>query len=591
MTSNELRQKFISFFVSKGHEQIPSASLVPENDPSVLFTTAGMHPLVPYLMGEEHPAGKRLVNAQKCVRTGDIDEVGDDSHLTFFEMLGNWSLGDYFKEDAIRWSFEFLTEELGIGIDDLAVSVFAGDEDAPFDEEAFKVWRELGVSESRIAKLGKGDNWWPAGGKHPGPQGPDTEMFYWTGEGDAPEVFDAEDERWMEIWNDVFMEFNEVGDGLQPLEKKNVDTGMGFERVVAVLQGKKSVFETDVFAGIFEAIRSVCTEDCGPDNESARIVADHVRSAVMMVSDGVMPSNKDQGYILRRLIRRSIRHAKHLGVEGRDLMEPVCDAVVASLGDAYPSLKEQRNAIVDTLIAEAEKFGKTLEKGLRQFEKIFDKKGGLDGNDAFDLYQSFGFPLELTEELAAEKGQHVDREVFEKEFKVHQEKSRAGAGQKFAGGLADDSVETTRLHTATHLVHQALRTVLGDHVGQKGSNITKERLRFDFSHSEKMTDEQKLDVEKIVNEVIQKAFPVRYELMTVEEAKAAQAIGFFEDTYAQLDGKVKVYFIGDDALGYASREICGGPHVQNTSELGSGFRITKEQSCSQGVRRIKAILE
>ncbi len=590
MIANELRKKYIEFFVSKGHAQIPSASLIPENDPSVLFTTAGMHPLVPYLMGESHPAGKRLVDFQKCVRTGDIDEVGDNTHLTFFEMLGNWSLGDYFKDESIAWSFEFLTspEWLSIPVENLAVSVFEGDEDSSFDEVAHKKWLSLGIPEPRIAKLGKDDNWWPAGGKHTGPQGPDTEIFYWTGEESAPEHFDPTDKRWVEIWNNVFMQFNKDASGaLSPLPQTNVDTGMGLERTVAVLQGKKSVYDTDLFAEILRVIRDISEKEYNAENEtgaSMRIIADHIRTAVMIIEDGIEPSNKDQGYIVRRLIRRAIRHMRKLGVGSSELMEPLVDAIISSLKDGYPDLVTNRDSILGKLLVEAGKFEKTIEKGLSEVSKIWKKNGSITGTNAFDLYQTFGFPLELTQEVAQELGQHVDKQVFEDEFKKHQDLSRAGAGEKFAGGLVDHSEESKRLHTATHLLHQALRDVLGAHVEQRGSNITRERLRFDFVHGEKMTDEQKSAVEKIVNEQIQKAQPVHFELLTVEEAKSRGAIGLFEDKYSQIGDKIKVYFMGD-----YSKEICGGPHVENTRDLG-GFKIQKEEASSAGIRRIKAVL-
>ncbi len=593
MKANELRRKYIEFFVSKGHAEIPSASVIPENDPSVLFTTAGMHPLVPYLLGEPHPSGTRLVNAQKCIRTGDIDEVGDKTHLTFFEMLGNWSLGDYFKEESIEMSFVFLTDVLEISLDRLAVSVFAGDADAPFDEEAYKKWIALGVSEPRIAKLGKDDNWWPAGGKHTGPQGPDTEIFYWTGNEPAPAHFDPNEKQWVEIWNNVFMQFSKDASGaLTPLAKRNVDTGMGLERAVAVLQGKSSVYETELFTGILAAIADLAGAEYRIDSkegESMHIIADHLRTAVVMISDGVFPSNKDQGYILRRLIRRAVRNGRKLGLKGPELMAPVAEAVIAQLGEAYPNLVEKKDEIVSVLTQEAEKFSKAIEKGEKELKKIWDGKGALSGEDAFHLYQSFGFPVELTEEIAREYGQIVESGTFNKAFEAHQDLSRQGAGQKFAGGLVDNSEETTRLHTATHLLHQALRTVLGPHVEQRGSNITRERLRFDFTHTAKMTPEEILAVETLVNEQIQKALPVTPEQWSVEEAKARGAIGLFEDKYAQIGGKINVYFVGNEEKGYFSKEICGGPHVANTSELGS-FKIQKEEASSAGIRRIKAIL-
>ncbi len=589
MNADQLRQKYISFFTERGHVQIPSASVVPENDPSVLFTTAGMHPLVPYLMGETHPAGVRLVDYQKCIRTGDIDEVGDATHLTFFEMLGNWSLGDYFKEDSIQWSFDFLTspDQLGLSLDRLAFSVFAGDESAPFDQEAYDKWISLGVAPARIAKLGKEDNWWPAGGKHPGPQGPDTEIFYWTGEEAAPETFDGTDKRWVEIWNNVFMQFNRTEAGeLLPLAQQNVDTGMGLERTIAVLQGKKSVYETDLFQPILGRIGELSAVDLAEERymRSSRVIADHVRASLVMISDGVLPSNKDQGYILRRLIRRSIRHARNLELSGDVWLRAVADVVISTLESAYPELRQKQSEIVSALIAEAEKFEKTIQKGLKELQKIWEKNGQISGDDAFNLYQTYGFPLELTKEIALEYGQEVNEEVFESEFKKHQDTSRAGAAQKFAGGLADHSDESKRLHTATHLLHQALRDVLGSHVEQKGSNITQERLRFDFSHGEKMTDEQKKEVERIVNEQIQKNMPIRFEMLTVDEAKERGAIGLFEDKYAQVGDKIKVYFMGD-----YSKEICGGPHMDTTGQLGS-FKIAKEEASSAGIRRIKAIL-
>ncbi|MFH1712407.1 MAG: alanine--tRNA ligase [Patescibacteria group bacterium] len=591
MKANELRQKYIDFFVSKGHIQIPSASLVPEDDPSVLFTTAGMHPLVPYLMGEEHPAGKRLVDYQKCIRTGDIDEVGDNTHLTFFEMLGNWSLGDYFKDEAIDWSFEFLTskEWLNIPTEMIAVSVFAGDNDSPFDQEAYDKWISLGISEDRIAKLDKNENWWPAGGKHTGPQGPDTEMFYWTGEDEAPKIFDPEDDRWVEIWNDVFMQFNKDASGaLTQLSQRNVDTGMGLERTVAVLQGKKSVYDTELFSSMIAQIRDLSGKEYNAEDESGvsmRIIADHVRSAVMIISDGVEPSNKDRGYILRRLIRRAIRHARKLEANGSIMLEKVADEAIAALKAAYPVLNEKRDDIVGVLVVEASKFEKSIQKGLRELEKMRQDNKEVTGKEAFDLYQNYGFPLELTQEIASEYGQKIDKDVFEAEFKKHQELSRAGAGKKFAGGLVDHSEESKKLHTATHLLHQALRHVLGDHVEQRGSNITHERLRFDFTHGEKLTDEQKAEVEKIVNDQIEASLPIQCETLTVAEAKERGAIGLFEDKYETVGDKVKVYFVGD-----FSAEICGGPHVDNTSELG-GFRIKKEEASSAGIRRIKAILK
>lgn len=589
MSANELRKKYLDFFVSKGHRVIPSASVLPENDPTVLFTTAGMHPLVPYLLGQEHPAGKRLVNYQRCIRTGDIEDVGDNTHLTFFTMLGNWSLGDYFKKESISWSFEFLTsaEWLNIPLSQLAFTVFEGDENAPFDQEAFEVWRGLGVAEERIAKLGREDNWWGPAGKT-GPCGPDTEIFYWTGESEAPPVYDPKDKRWVEIWNNVFMQFNKQEDGtLVPLAKQNVDTGMGLERTLVALQHKDSVYETELFAEMISVLESLSGQVYLASSDvrsSMRIISDHLRAGAIMIMDGVEPSNKDQGYILRRLIRRAIRHGRKLNIDSKNLIVPVIEAVTKSLEDAYPQLREQQAQIIEKISAEALKFEKTLAQGLKEFKKIWDKNQSISGEDAFNLYQSYGFPLEVTQELAAEHGQQVDREIFSMEFKKHQDLSRQGAEQKFAGGLADHSVETTRLHTATHLLQQALRDVLGDHVAQKGSNITAERMRFDFSHPEKMTPEQIKKVESIVNEQIKSALPVHFEMLSVDEAKGRGAIGLFEDKYAKIGGQIKVYFMGD-----YSKEICGGPHVENTAELG-GFKIIKEEAVSAGVRRIKAIL-
>lgn len=597
MTANELRQKYVDFFKTKGHAEIPSASVVPENDPTVLFTTAGMHPLVPYLLGQPHPAGKRLVDYQRCIRTGDIDDVGDDTHLTFFTMLGNWSLGDYFKKESIEWSFEFLTSAqwLNIPLSHLSFTVFEGDENAPFDEEAYGHWMRLlteaGLSEEqareKIAKLPKEDNWWGPAGKT-GPCGPDTEIFYWVGEGEPVGNKGTHSKQWMEIWNNVFMQFNKQEDGtLVPLAAGSVDTGMGLERTVTALQKRVNVYQTEVFAGMLAVLEKLSGKKYEEDAQvvqSMRIIADHLRAASIMAMDGVIPTNKDQGYILRRLIRRAIRHARKLNVVSADLIGPMVDAVIASLGESYSKLEEKKAEIVSVLSQEAAKFEKTIAQGLKEFQKIWERQQAISGEDAFHLYQSFGFPLEVTQELAAEQGQQVDREVFQEEFKKHQDLSRAGAEQKFAGGLADHSVETTKLHTATHLLHQALRTVLGDHVAQKGSNITAERLRFDFSHSEKMTPEQIQQVEDIVNEQIKRDLPVHFEMLTVAEAKEKGAIGLFEDKYALIGDKIKVYFMGD-----YSKEICGGPHVEHTGQLG-GIKIAKEEAVSAGVRRIKAVL-
>lgn len=590
MKEADIRKKYIEFFKSKGHAEIKSAPLIPENDPTCLFTTAGMHPLVPYLQGAKHPAGKRLTDYQKCIRTGDIDEVGDAVHLTFFEMLGNWSLGDYFKEEAIRYSFEFLTgkENLNIPVDMLAVTVFAGDEDAPFDETAYKLWNSLGIPEQRIARLGKKDNWWgPAG--ITGPCGPDTEMFYWTGETPAPEHFDPADKRWVEIWNDVFMEYNKTAEGkYEPLAQKNVDTGMGLERVTAILSGKTSCYETEIFTPIFAAldeVRGVAPVD-GPRSSSERIIADHLRAATFILADGITPGKVDQSYVLRRLIRRAIREGRKLGISG-NFTAKIARAVVDEFSDVYPELAEHADRIAEELEREEKQFAITLENGTREFQKLIDRvpphitKKVISGKNAFNLYETYGFPIELTIEMAREKGFEVDRAGYDAAFARHQEMSRAGAEQKFKGGLADHSEETAKLHTATHLLQAALRKVLGTHVEQRGSNITAERLRFDFSHEEKMTPEQLREVEALVNRAIERKLPVVCEEMDIEDARKSGAMGLFENKYAD---RVKVYTMGD-----VSKEICGGPHAANTGDLGT-FRILKEESSSRGVRRIKAVL-
>src|SRR3989339_1437071 len=594
MTSKELRQKYLEFFKSKGHSVIPSASLIPENDPTVLFTTAGMHPLVPYLMGEKHPEGTRLTDAQKCVRTGDIDEVGDATHHTFFEMLGNWSLGDYFKKEAIEWSWEFLTspEYLGLDKNRLAVSVFAGDEDAPFDEEAFNIWKSLGIAEARIAKLPKKNNWWgPAGAT--GPCGTDTEMFYWTGDPDkVPGSFndDPEASGWVEIWNDVFMQYNKTKDGcFEPLAQKNVDTGMGLERTLAVINNLNDNYRTELFWPIIEKIERLTNchsreghayrqaggnpEGYEGNEKAMRIIADHIKAAVMILGDdrGVTPSNTGQGYVSRRLIRRAVRYGKQLGITENFTAE-LAKEVIKIYQDVYPEIKRNEKFIKNELHKEEEKFEKTLEQGLKEFRK---------GTDAFTLFSTYGFPIELTKELAKENGTEIDEQKYQEESKKHSELSRTASAGMFKGGLADASEETKKLHTAAHLMLESLRQILGDHVQQKGSNITAERLRFDFSHPEKMTPEQIKQVEDLVNEQIAKDLPVRCEEMPLEQAKELGATGVFEHKYGE---KVKVYSVGN-----FSKEICGGPHVAHTGELGK-FKIIKEESSSAGVRRIKAIL-
>ncbi len=594
MTANELRRKYIEYFKQHDHAEISGKSLIPENDPTVLFTTAGMHPLVPYILGEPHPAGERLVDVQKCIRTGDIDEVGDTSHLTFFEMLGNWSLGDYFKEGAIEMSWKFLTgkEWLGIDPDRISVTVFAGDDDVPRDDESASIWERVGVPRERIYYLGRKDNWWgPAG--QTGPCGPDSEMFIDTGIPGTPESRPGvSDGKYLEVWNDVFMQYNKDADGnYTPMKRKCVDTGMGVERTIAILQGKKSVYDTEVFQPIIHTIEELTGGTYGTDEDadrSMRIIADHVRTATFILGDEnpVTPSNMAQGYVLRRLIRRAMRHGRKLGLEGEFLVKPA-RVVIDTYSEAYPILARQGDFILEELAKEEERFLKTLQNGEREFEKMLPNllkgnKREIPGRLAFKLYDTYGFPLEITQELAREHELSVDVDGFEKAFEKHREKSKLDANQTFKGGLADHSEMTTALHTATHLMHQALRDVLGDHVSQKGSNITPERLRFDFSHPEKMTPEQIRQVEEIVNEKISQDLPVSMKTTTLEDARKEGALAFFGDRYDEV---VKMYSIGD-----YSKEVCGGPHVDHTGQLGS-FRIVKEQSSSQGVRRIKAVLK
>ena len=583
MEARELKKKYFEFFREKGHKLISSASLIPEHDPTVLFTTAGMHPLVPYLMGEKHPLGKRLVDVQKCIRTGDIDEVGDASHLTFFEMLGNWSLGDYWKKDAIEWSFEFLASKKWLGLDKnkLYVTVFAGDEDAPRDEESAEIWKNSGIPEERIFYLPKKDNWWgPAGST--GPCGPDTEMFYDTGKekcgkGCKPGCSCG---KYFEVWNDVFMQYNKTKDGkYEPLKQKNVDTGMGVERTSAMLQGKKTVYEIETFAPIMEKIQVESKEQ---NTKSMRVIADHLRASAFILAEKAAPSNLDQGYVLRKLIRRSIRHFRLLGIEKENFASEIAKIVIDIYKQDYAGLNENKNFILEELEKEEKKFKKTLETGLREFNKLIKQDSEITGKEAFILFSSYGFPWEMTQELAEEKGLKVDKSDFEKEFKRHQELSRAGAEKRFKGGLADSSEESKRLHTATHLLNEALRKVISKDIMQKGSNITPERLRFDFNFDRKLTAEEIKKVEDLVNREIKEARPVNKEDMSVEEAKKMRAQGVFEHKYA---GRVSVYSVGDFSV-----EICGGPHVKNTEELGK-FKIIKEESSAAGVRRIKAVLE
>lgn len=671
-TTDSLREKWFQFWEEKQHKIIPSASVLPENDPTALFHNAGMHPLVPFLMGQKHPEGIRLANVQKCIRTGDIDEVGDATHLTFFEMLGNWSLGDYFKKEQIAWSFEFLTEVLELPIEKLAFSVFAGNDNAPKDEEAAKAWIDQGISKERIAYLGTKENWWAKG--ETGPCGPDSEMFYWTGDEPAPENFQEthEDPRWVEIWNDVFMEFDKNSAGIiTPLPQQNIDTGMGLERTVAILNGYTSVYQIDNFTPIMQKISDLAENPeiaknpiaKTPEGTSARIIADHIRSATVLLGDRIIPSNLDQGYILRRLIRRAIRHARKLNIS-ENFCVKIATVVIETLQETYPELNTHKQAIFKELELEENQFQKTLEKGetilfnelkeikdiinfieknsfsanltllestknkiqhyllFKPFERLFDfyennlqekispeipladKKPIennkeinlfikeeikriknnliLNGNIVFNLYETYGFPLEMTDEIAQENGFHIDKEGFKEAEKKHQAKSKAGSEQKFSGGLGDRTEDTVKLHTATHLMHAALKKVLGDHVEQRGSNITPERLRFDFSHPEKVTPEQIAEVEKIVNEAIKSDAKVECIETTVEKAKAQNAIGLFENKYGD---KVKMYTMGEH-----SKEICGGPHVKHLGELGT-FKIKKEQASSRGIRRIKAILK
>jgi len=607
MTTNELRQLYLKFFEDKKHAIIPSASLIPENDATVLFTTAGMHPLVPFLLGAKHPKGTRLVDCQKCLRTGDIDDVGDNRHLTFFEMLGNWSLGDYFKKEAIEWSFEFLTDKKYLGIDPnrLFITVYRGDEAVAFDEESAQAWQEQfekagikadiskdGVWETedtRIFALGKDDNWW--GLASGGPCGPCTEMFYDTTPEKSFEIGKTHEElvksfRFFEIWNDVFMQYEgKLVDGklgYSPLVQKNVDTGMGLERTVTVLNGQREVFEIDDFQILFAKINELCGKEYGDNKIAFRVIADHIRAATLILGDerGIEPSNLDQGYILRRLIRRAVRYGKQLGISDIFTFK-IAEIVIKSREEIYPELKKNKDFIINQLVQEEEKFAKTLEKGLKEFERL-SKNKTISGAAAFILFSTYGFPFEMTSELASEKGISIDKKEFDSEFEKHQALSRSGAEQKFKGGLADTSEATARLHTATHLLQAALRKVLGSHVEQRGSNITTERLRFDFTHGEKMTDDQKKRVESLVNEWIQNDYEVKCEELPYAEAKTRNVMGLFENKYGDI---VKVYTIAD-----VSGEICGGPHAKRTGELGK-FKIAKEEASSSGVRRIKAVLE
>mgnify|MGYP001154784905 FL=1 len=584
MKAIEIRNKYLNFFKEHGHTIIPSAPLIPENDPSVLFTTAGMQPLVPYLLGEPHPAGKRLTDYQKCVRTNDIDEVGDNRHLTYFEMLGNWSLGDYFKEESIQMSYDFLTKELGIPAEKLSVTCFAGDEDCARDEVTASCWKKAGIPEERIYYFGKDDNWWIAG--ETGPCGPDTEMFYDTGKPKCSEECNPSCGcgKYVEIWNNVFMEFYKDENGkYSKLKQHNVDTGLGLERMAMLLQGKETPFETELFAPIMDKLVELQKVD---NIASRRIVAEHLRSSMMIICDGGRPSNVDRGYILRRLIRRMVRHMNKLQISLDELVTLI-DLNVENLKEMYPSLEINKETIKTVIIEEKDKFVKTLVKGEKEFEKEVGQvkaqgENIVPGKVVFRLYDTYGFPPEVTEELAAESGMSIDKKEFEKLFKEHQEKSRAGSEQKFKGGLASTGEIETKYHTATHLLNAALKQVLGSHVHQRGSNITAERMRFDFSHPTKMTDEEKKATEDLVNEWIKEAIPVEHLEMKKDDAIKMGAEAMFIEKYGDI---VSVYKIGDKSI-----ELCGGPHVHNTSELGH-FKIKKEESSSSGVRRIKAILD
>lgn len=587
MDAKELRETYIRFFEEKRHRRIPSAPLLPENDPSALFTSAGMHPLVPYLLGEPHPLGRRLVDYQKCLRTNDIDEVGDASHLTFFEMLGNWSLGDYFKEESLSWSYEFLTRVLGIDPARLAVTVFAGDNDAPRDEVSVGIWRKLGILPGRIFYLPKTDNWWgPVGST--GPCGPDSEIFFDTGlpdhRGCRPGCPCG---KWLEIWNNVFMEYRREVDGSYTrLAQRNVDTGMGVERTVAALNGDTDIFQIGTIHPLVEAVEQISGRRYAENPAAFRVIADHVRAATFAIADGAQPSNVEAGYVVRRMVRRAVRFGRELGIQ-ENFCARLSLVVVELLGDIYPELVRNAEFSADALDREETRFKQTLERGLKQVQKVVERTqstGGqqVSGAEAFDLFETYGFPIELTVELTAEQGLGVDQEGFARKYAAHREQSRQAEGVRFRGGLADHAVETTRLHTASHLLQAALRQVLGSGVRQMGSNITVERLRFDFSHNERLSDEQLAQVEALVNQQIQRDLPVSMEMTTLEQALAGGALAFFGEKYGM---QVKVYTIGD-----FSKEVCGGPHVAHTAELGR-FRIAKQEAVGQGIRRIRAVLE
>ena len=587
MNARQLREKYFHFFEERGHQRIPSAPLIPENDPTVLFAPAGMQPLVPYLLGEAHPLGKRLVNVQRCIRTNDIEEVGDNTHLTFFEMLGNWSLGDYFKQDSLTWSYEFLINELGIDPGRLAVTVFAGDETAPRDQQSADIWRSLGFPEDRIFFLPKSDNWWGPIGLS-GPCGPDSEIFFDTGKPDHPGCRPGcSCGKWFEIWNNVFMQYNQLEPGrYERLSQFNVDTGMGVDRTVAVLNGFDDIFFIETIWPLVQQLQEMSGRAYADNPLPFRVISDHIRAAAMAIADGGRPSNVELGYIIRRLIRRAVVYTRQLGIEGK-IFGALSGTVIDIFEDVYPEIGRQREIVAAEMDREETRFQATLERGLKQYYKVVEdarqeQRRQISGDEAFDLFQTYGFPLAITVELANEQGLQVDEERFDALFHEHQEISRRGMDKKFRGGLADDSLQTTRYHTATHLLHKALRQVLGDTVQQKGSNITPERLRFDFSYGQKLTPQQVQEVGQIVNQQIEKDLPVSFEVLTLDKALAQGALAFFGEKYGQ---QVKVYSIGD-----FSKEVCGGPHVDRTGQLGH-FRITKQEAVGQGVRRIRAVLE
>jgi len=622
MTIHKIRKSYLDYFQKQDHSVIPSASLVPENDPTTLFTGSGMQPMVPFLLGETHPLGLRIVDSQKCFRSQDIDEVGDNRHTTFFEMLGNWSLGDYFKEDQLSWVFTWLTKELGLNPQNLYVTVFKGSKDIPRDDESVELWKKIfaesgieakdidnseteGLQGGRIFYYDELSNWWSRNGtpsKMPlgEPGGPDSELFWDFGESlnlhessdfsKQPCHVNCDCGRFLEIGNSVFMEYVKTESGFEALPQKNVDFGGGLERITAAVANDPDIFNIGAFGRMKSVVEELSGKSYEESTHAFRVILDHVRAAVFLIGDDVIPSNKDQGYFTRRLVRRAVRFGRNLGIN-ESFCGRVGGEVVSEYSEIYSNLADKKSEIVKELELEEAKFVKTLEKGEGEFKKMFNRSNSISGEDAFILYSTYGFPIELTEEMAQEQGQEVDRDVFTQEFKKHQDLSRAGSTQKFAGGLADHSEATVKLHTATHMLHKALRDVLGVHVEQRGSNITPKRLRFDFSHGEKLTDDQKQKVEDLVNENILKGLKVHYEILNLEEAKKRGAIGLFEDKYAQLSGKIKVYFIGNEVAEESySTEVCGGPHVENTSELGH-FKIKKEESCASGIRRIKAVLD